>query len=78
MLLIVFALPLPSRIRTPLLALNAAMLLSTPVEGTHYLSDMILGALVAFAAIAAIRGVRASLARGAPMRFAAFGAEALS
>ena len=31
----------------PLIAVNLAMLLATPVEGTHYLTDMILGALVA-------------------------------
>lgn len=34
-------------LRWPLLALNGAMLLSTPVEGTHYLADMLGGALVA-------------------------------
>ena len=34
-------------LRWPLLALNVGMLLSTPVEGTHYLIDMILGAAVA-------------------------------
>ena len=39
------------RLRWPLLALNAMMLLSTPVEGTHYLADMLGGALVAFTAI---------------------------
>lgn len=42
------------RLRWPLLALNAAMLLSTPVEGTHYLSDMLMGALVAAVALTAI------------------------
>ena len=39
------------RLRWPLCALNAMMLLSTPVEGTHYLADMLGGALVAFSAI---------------------------
>lgn len=34
-------------LRWPLLALNAAMLLSVPVEGTHYLADMLGGAMVA-------------------------------
>ena len=34
-------------LRWPLLAVNAAMLLSTPVEGTHYLADMLGGAVVA-------------------------------
>ena len=36
-------------LRWPVLALNAAMLLSTPVEGTHYLADMLIGAAVATA-----------------------------
>ena len=43
------------RLRWPLLALNVAMLLATPVEGTHYLTDMIIGALVAVAATFAVR-----------------------
>jgi len=43
------------RLRWPLLALNVAMLLATPVEGTHYLTDMIVGALVAIAASVAVR-----------------------
>lgn len=42
-------------LRWPIVALNAAMLLSTPVEGTHYLIDMILGAFVALTALALIR-----------------------
>ncbi len=42
-------------LRWPVLALNGAMLLSTPVEGTHYLVDMLIGALVAAAAIALLR-----------------------
>ena len=37
-------------LRGPLVAINVAMLLSTPVEGTHYLIDMILGAAVAVGA----------------------------
>jgi len=43
------------KLRWPLLALNLAMLLATPVEGTHYLTDMIVGALVAVAASVAVR-----------------------
>jgi len=43
------------KLRWPLLALNIAMLLATPVEGTHYLTDMIVGALVAIAASIAVR-----------------------
>jgi len=53
-LFIVTAWPL-ARLRLALVPLNLAMLLSTPVEGTHYLTDMILGALVALAAIALAR-----------------------
>lgn len=44
-----------ARLRWPLLAINFAMLLATPIEGTHYLTDMIAGLLVALAAIAVIR-----------------------
>jgi hypothetical protein len=43
------------RLRWPLLALNVAMLLATPVEGTHYLTDMIVGALVALVASLVVR-----------------------
>jgi hypothetical protein len=42
-------------LRWPILALNGAMLLSTPVEGTHYFIDMILGALVAIASLVLMR-----------------------
>jgi len=38
-------------LRVPLVILNCAMLLSTPVEGTHYLADMLGGALVASIAL---------------------------
>lgn len=38
-------------LRWPMIAMNLALLLSTPVEGTHYLSDMIAGALVGVAAL---------------------------
>lgn len=53
------------RLRWPVLALNAAMLLSTPVEGTHYLVDMIAGAAVAGVALALVRGLHAALRRDA-------------
>jgi len=43
------------RLRWPILIINAAMLLATPVEGTHYLTDMIVGTLVALAATLAVR-----------------------
>lgn len=46
-------------LRRFLVPLNAAMLLATPVEGTHYLSDMLLGALVAVVAILLTRWVKA-------------------
>ncbi|HXH16367.1 MAG TPA: phosphatase PAP2 family protein [Sphingomonas sp.] len=45
------------RLRWPVLALNLAMLLSTPVEGTHYLADILLGTLVAVAAIAVLQRI---------------------
>ena len=42
-------------LRGPVLAINIAMLLSTPVEGTHYLADMLIGAAVAMVAVLAMR-----------------------
>ncbi|HSI16732.1 MAG TPA: phosphatase PAP2 family protein, partial [Sphingomonas sp.] len=50
-------------LRWPLLALNVAMLISTPVEGTHYLSDMILGAAVAGVALGAVAALSEALSR---------------
>jgi hypothetical protein len=38
-------------LRWPLVTLNAAMLLATPVEGTHYFADLIAGTLVALVAL---------------------------
>lgn len=46
--------PFP-RLRRVIVPLNLAMLLATPVEGTHYLADMIVGALVALVAILLVR-----------------------
>ena len=43
------------RLRLLVIPVNVAMLLATPVEGTHYLIDMILGALVAILAIVTVR-----------------------
>jgi hypothetical protein len=40
-------------LRWPLLAVNVLMLLATPVEGTHYLVDIIMGAAVAIVALGA-------------------------
>jgi membrane-associated phospholipid phosphatase len=55
-------------LRWPLLAVNAAMLLSTPVEGTHYLADMLGGALVALASILmTVRVARRVQAKPAPV-----------
>ena len=54
------------RLRWPLLGINVAMLLSTPVEGTHYLTDMIAGALVAVAALGIVAEIRFRLAAGEP------------
>ena len=44
-------------LRWPLLAMNVAMLLATPVEGTHYFIDLIAGAIVAAAALTVMRSV---------------------
>ena len=41
-------------LRWPVLAVNAAMLLSTPVEGTHYLADMLAGGAVALTSLGLI------------------------
>jgi hypothetical protein len=38
-------------LRWPLICLTLAMLLATPIEGTHYLSDMLIGAAVALVAL---------------------------
>lgn len=51
-------------LRWAVVAVNVAMLLSTPIEGTHYLSDMILGMLVALVAIAVVGFVSAERGRG--------------
>ncbi|WP_242186933.1 phosphatase PAP2 family protein [Sphingomonas sp. CARO-RG-8B-R24-01] len=56
-----------ARIRKPILIVNMAMLLSTPVEGTHYLADMIAGATVAIVAILIVTVVRRRLP-GTPAR----------
>ncbi|MEO7689509.1 MAG: phosphatase PAP2 family protein [Sphingomonas sp.] len=53
-------------LRWPLVVINVAMLLSIPVEGTHYLTDMIAGALVAVAALGVVAEVRFRLAACEP------------
>ncbi len=50
------------RLRGPVVVLSTAMLLATPVEGTHYLADMLIGAAVAGAALALVAKVRRHLA----------------
>lgn len=49
--------------RWTIVAINAAMLLSTPVEGTHYLIDMILGVMVAGASLALLAWYEQALGR---------------
>lgn len=53
-LYIAFSWPV-QRLRWLLLPLNGAMLLATPVEGTHYLSDMVCGLIVAITAFVGVR-----------------------
>lgn len=48
-----------ARLRWPVLGVNAAMLLATPVEGTHYLTDMLAGAVVAAVALFAVGWITA-------------------
>ena len=48
-------------LRWPLLVINSAMLLSTPVEGTHYLIDMIGGAIVGLFALCTAGAIQYSL-----------------
>ena len=51
-----------ARLRWPVLALTTGMLLATPVEGTHYLADMLAGATVAGLALLAVSALRRRLA----------------
>lgn len=48
-------------LRWPLLVINGAMLLSTPIEGTHYLIDMIGGAMVGLFALCTAGAIQYSL-----------------
>jgi membrane-associated phospholipid phosphatase len=48
-----------------LVPLNAAMMLSIPVEGTHYLTDMLMGLIVALVAISLARACTELFARHA-------------
>jgi hypothetical protein len=51
-----------ARLRWTVVVLNVAMLLSTPIEGTHYLADMLAGAGVAIAALGIVGVLRRTLA----------------
>ena len=51
-----------ARLRWPVLGLTTAMLLATPIEGTHYLADMLAGASVAIVAVVLVRVLRGTLA----------------
>lgn len=53
--------PMP-RLRWPVFGVNVAMLLSTPIEGTHYLADMLIGGLVAGVSWWAVSRVTAPIA----------------
>ena len=53
------------RLRWWAVGINAAMLLSTPVEGTHYLIDMVMGAGVAGFALTLAHGIMLRAHRGA-------------
>jgi membrane-associated phospholipid phosphatase len=57
-------------LRWILIPVNIAMLLSIPVEGTHYLTDMLMGAMVALTAIMLVRYGSRILA-GPPLKHAA-------
>jgi len=50
-------------IRWPLLALNAVMVASTPIEGTHYLVDVIAGLAVSAVSVLAVLWIRSAIHR---------------
>ena len=52
-----------TRLRWPAIVLNGAMLISTPIFGSHYLVDIIAGAGIAVVTIAAIEWMLAWSAR---------------
>ncbi len=62
-LLIAFSARQERRIACGLIAIDLAMLLVTPVEGTHYLIDLILGGLVAVLSLALIALMRERFGR---------------
>jgi hypothetical protein len=55
-----------ARIRWPIVLVNVVMLLATPVEGTHYLADMLAGAAVAVFGLVVVAAVRRRLATTPP------------
>jgi membrane-associated phospholipid phosphatase len=50
------------------LTLNALMLAATPIEGSHYLSDVLAGIAVAIVSFAAARRIAASIGQRAAQR----------
>ncbi len=66
-------------LRGPMLAVNLAMLLATPIEGGHYLVDIFAGMAIAALGIASLRFTRARTApmAAAPMDIPVAGAPAL-
>jgi len=57
-----------ARLRWLLIPMNSAMLLATPVEGTHYLTDMLMGLVVGLTALALMRVIAPWLERSVPER----------
>lgn len=53
-------------LRGPMLGMNVAMLLATPIEGGHYLIDVFGGIAIAWVGIAALRFTTLRVARPAP------------
>ena len=43
------------RLRAPMVAINLTMLAATPIEGSHYLVDVIGGAMVALLSVLSLR-----------------------
>lgn len=65
-LLVMWAVWPMRRVRVPVVAVNVAMLLATPIEGTHYLVDVIAGLCVAAVAIGSLYAAPHLMATRAP------------
>lgn len=61
-----------SKLRWWIVGLNVMMIASTPIEGAHYLIDVIAGVFVAFLAIWAAKVLMARLSRLAPLTAKAY------